>query len=361
MSIQALSGSLMQAGRRLVRQADAQLLVPPRAGEAGFWFGAGNIWAEADGSLLLCGRYRNGGDSRVGIEAGPRGAELAVLRSEDGGRSFDHLLSLGKGDLAPPGEEVLSVEGSCLRRTGQKLELYVASEKRADYPDHLREFQKPGTGVWSIDVLRAPTAEGLASACAEPVLRSKRPERLHVKDPVVTEAAGRTWMLYSCHPFTWASSNTGLAELRGGRFVDTEKTVLPRGPVWDVGVTRITGRLALPRVGVLADLPPLGLYFYDGAECMRDHGARRGPRGHSCEELGGLAAAFDGDFPRLTRLSLEGPAFVSPHGTGCSRYVSVYVGEDEYLVTWQRSEPDLSQPLVMNRIPRAEVEAALGA
>ncbi len=61
---------------------------------------------------------------------------------------------------------------------------------------------------------------------------------------------------------------------------------------------------------------------------------------------GGRAAAFDAEFPRLRRLSLEGPAFIPPH---------------DCLVRWQRSEPDLWQPLVMSRVPRDEVEAILGA
>ena len=171
-------------------------MVPARAAESGFWFGGGNVCRDMDGSLLLCGRYRNGGDSRTGIEAGPRGAELCVLRSTDGGRTFEPALSLLKDDVTPGGETVLSIEGSCLRRTAGGLELYVGTEKRRDYPEHLAAVQKEGTGVWSIDVLRAPDVAGLASAQAVPVLHSSAPAWLHVKDPVVFEHGGRSWMLY---------------------------------------------------------------------------------------------------------------------------------------------------------------------
>ncbi len=353
--------ALTRVGRVLMDQRAARVLVPPRAPEPGFWFGGGNVCAGSDGSLLLCGRYRNGGDSRTGIEAGPRGAELAVLRSTDGGDTFQPALSLLKEDVAPAGEEVLSIEGSCLRRTAAGLELYVGTEKRRDYPDALREHQKQGTGVWSIDVLRADHLAGLASARAVPVLRSDLPARLHVKDPVVTDVGGRVRLLYSCHPFSWASSNTGLAELRDGAAVVEGADLLSRGPVWDVAVCRVTERLPMPAAGVLAGWPPTSLYFYDGAECMSRHGSGDVPKGYSCEEIGGLAAGVDDEFPQVERLSVEAPLFVSPHGTGCSRYVSVFEDEGGYLVTWQQSQPDGSQPLVAHQVLKADVAAALDA
>jgi len=361
-SLDQIADALLAVGRRLVSQGDAHIIVPPRAHEQGFWFGGGDVCCDADGSLLICGRYRNGGDSRVGIEAGPRGAELAILRSTDGGRTFSPVASLLKADVAPAGQTVLSIEGASLRRTPGGLELFVSSEKQRDYPEHLRDAQKPGTGVWTIDALRADTVDGLTSAPAQPVLASNEPAGLHVKDPVAFQIGGRAFLLYCTHPFSWTSSNTAVAELdANGQLREMCPQVLPRGPVWDVAVCRITARLAMPRAGMLADLPPLSLYFYDGAECIHDHSDGGRPRGYSCEEIGGLAAGFDDDFPRLTRLSVGAPAFVSPHGTGCSRYVSVFEGDDEYLVTWQQSQPDGSQPLVANHVARSEVLSILGA
>ena len=368
-------GRLAEAGRLLVCQERAQVLVQPRAAERGFWFGAGNICRDApgiasasretwrrhaDGSLVLCGRYRNGGDARAGIAAGPRGAELALFRSRDGGASFGHVLSLLKRDVSPDGEEVLSIEGACLRRTGEGVELYVSSEKRRQYPAEVRDFQKPGTGVWSIDVMSARTVEALAGAEVRPVLRSEEPAWLHLKDPVVFDMGGRAWMIYCAHPFNWTSSNVGLAQRRpDGSFADCARSILPRGPAWDVAVCRVTARLALPGAGVLARGPAVSLYFYDGAECMHEHGAGGRPRGYSCEELGGLAAGMDAEFPGLERLSEGSPLFVSPRGTGCSRYVSVFEGDDAYLVTWQQSQADGSQPLVINRVPKAELARLL--
>jgi len=352
---------LTEVGRRLVSQENARVLVPPRAAEPGFWFGGGNICRDADGSLLLCGRYRNGGDARVGVEAGPRGAELAIFRSSDGGHTFSAIVSLLKRHVAPPGQEVLSIEGSSIKPTATGLELYVSSEKHCDYPCAFRESQKKGTGIWSIDVLRAANVGALDRAEAEPVLSSTEPGGLHVKDPVVFDLSGRTWMVYCAHPFGWTSSNSRVAErANDGRFVDCGRALLPRGPVWDVAVCRVTGRLPLPRAGVLADHPPVSLYFYDGAECIQDHSKGGRPRGYSCEEIGGLAAGFDGDFPDIARLTLDRPLFVSPHGTGCSRYVTAFETEEGYIATWEQSQPDGSQPLVVNRVPHGGILDMLG-
>ena len=141
--------------------------------------------------------------------------------------------------------------------------------------------------------------------------------------------------------------------------------MMPRGPAWDVAAFRITARLPLPPAGVLKDRPPVSLYFYDGAECIHPHGRNRWatgmPRGYSCEEVGGLAAGVDDEFPVLSRLSVEEPLFASPRGTGSSRYVSVFEAPDRYLVTWQQSRDDVSQPLVINRVARERVVEILSA
>jgi hypothetical protein len=305
--------------------------------------------------MLLCGRYRNGGDSRVGIEAGPRGAEMAILRSEDDGTTFEPVVSLLKADVAPPGEHVLSIEGSCLRPGPSGPELYVSSEKRSDYPERLAESQKPGTGIWSIDVLRAADLEGLAGATPEPLLGPGEGAWLHVKDPFLMRVGERELLGYCSHPHSWTSTNTGVAEfLPDGSVSDLSHALLPRGPVWDVAVTRVTGCLPLPRAGVLEGLPPLSLCFYDGAECMHDHSDGGRPRGYSCEEIGGLAVAAEGEggVPELVRLTVEAPLFVSPHATGCNRYVSVLEDGDSCFATWQQAQADGSQPLVARRTPR---------
>jgi hypothetical protein len=130
-----------------------------------------------------------------------------------------------------------------------------------------------------------------------------------------------------------------------------------------VAISRITCLLRVPQVGRFANLPPLVLAFYDGGECMRDldeHAqAIKRPRGYSCEELGGVAWGKEDDLSSLERLSIVEPAFVSPHGTGCSRYVDVLQTEDAFYATWEQSQADLSQPLVMNVLSRQAAEAIL--
>ena len=76
-------------------------------------------------------------------------------------------------------------------------------------------------------------------------------------------------------------------------------------------------------------------------------------------ELGGVAYCQNGDLTTVERLSVIQPMFVSPHGTGCSRYVDVLETSENYIATWQQSQQDGSQPLVMNVVPRSEIESLL--
>jgi hypothetical protein len=63
----------------------------------------------------------------------------------------------------------------------------------------------------------------------------------------------------------------------------------------------------------------------------------------------------------MERLSRLEPLFVSPWGTGCSRYVHTLVTEAGILATWQQSQVDGSQPLVGHWLAMDEVERILAA
>ncbi len=354
--------------RALVCQERAHVVVPPEQNASGYWFGGGNMTVDTDGSLLLIGRYRSGGDSRTGLEAGTRGCELAVFRSTNQGQSFDKVASWDKQTVAPPGRTVISIEGSCLRCDRNGCTLYVSSEKDESYPETLAGYQKPGAGVWSIDVLRtAELRSGSGTWC--PLLSETRPGMLHVKDPFFWEDSGSRQdglqMLGFCsHPYCWTSSSSGRAVLSadGCRVEDVQHEILPRGSMWDVAMTRATCVLPVPSVGEFA-LRPYTIVFYCGGECVRkleEHSRSVSrPRGYSCEEIGGVFVYVDGDVRTAVRLSDVEPLFVSPWGTGCSRYVDVLAVEDEFLATWQQSRPDRSQPLVLNRLPREEALSLL--
>ncbi|MEQ8785586.1 MAG: hypothetical protein RIC55_04775 [Pirellulaceae bacterium] len=363
---------LIRLSRALIDQQRARVIVPANQAAAGFWFGGGNLMDSGDGRLWLVGRYRNAGDSRTGLGAGERGLELAVFCSRDRGGSFEKVVSLAKQDLNVEGRTVLSIEGTALHACDGGVELFVSSEKSGiGYPAPFEDYLKPGTGVWTIDRLAAPTVEALADARPETVLSCDDPRFVHVKDPFVCDLpSGDLALLFCTHPYCWTSSNTGYALRRraSDALAPPVFDFFPRGVTWDVAMTRGTCVLEVPRVGPFAERP-VSLLFYDGGECVRNldehQAAVSRPRGYSCEELGGLAY-FSGDhftgdhFTGIERLSRHAPMFVSPHGTGCSRYVDVLAAHDGLYATWQQSQADGSQPLVISHLSPTEVESLLG-
>ncbi|MCP4640043.1 MAG: exo-alpha-sialidase [bacterium] len=364
----AHEAALLRLLEALIDQDKARVIVPPNEAASGFWFGGGNVAADATGTLWLIGRYRNFGDSRTGLKAGDRGLELALFSSANGGESFDKVQSWSKDDLSYDGRQVLSIEGAALRLSpGGACEVFVSTEKDEAYPAELAAFQKPGTGVWSVDRMTGPTPDSVDAATLEPIPADAGDAGyLHVKDPVVFDtASGDTVLLLCTHPFSWTSANTAYAvRTQGGAaFAVKSWQMVGRGPAWDVAGTRVTCRIPVPKLGVFADAPDTSIYLYDGLECVRpldeNPMAVQRPRGYSCEELGGACYGADDAFPAMTRLSRLAPLFVSPHGTGCSRYAEVLATDDYLLATWQQSQADGSQPLVANRLDRTEIESLL--
>ena len=351
----------------LLDQERARTIVPPTRPADGFWFGGGDLVQDDDGILWLSGRFRDAGDSRTGVAAGVRGRELALFRSSDDGASFEKVRAWSKADLAVTGDAVLSIEGTSLqRRADGAWELFVSTERRRSYPERHAAYQKPGTGVWSIERMVAGRPDAFDAGDLEPALAGDDDAHLHVKDPVVRAVGEGTALLFSNHPLSWASSNTGLALRSGGadRFEVRAWEVVPRGTVWDVGATRLTEVLRVPRVGRFEGGPPISLLLYDGAEAMRpldeSGSVNARPRGYSCEELGGAMWTVAHEFAAAERLTLVAPRFLSPHGTRSSRYAKVLaLPGGDLIATWQQAQADGSQPLVMHRLGRDEVADAL--
>lgn len=364
----AESDKLRTLASALIDQEAARILVDPVERSTGQWFGGGNVIRDRDGSLLLCGRFRVYGDSRTGTGAGERGREAAIFRAENPRAEFQKIASFSKADLSYPDRQVVSIEGTALHLTGDGIEFFVSTEKNAAYPAHLASYLKPGAGVWSIDRLTGADAQSLSLASLEEVIPSgfDAPERLHVKDPWVFDLAnGDLALAYCTHPFSWSSSGTALAIRSGesGEYETVSHDLLRRGPVWDIAAARATDRLAVPKLGVFANMPDISLYFYDSCECLRqldeNPKAVSRPRGWSCEEIGGIAVCLDSDLSHIESLSIESPLFVSPYGTGCSRYVATLVDENGIFATWQQSQDDLSQPLVGHYLPMDRVAEIL--
>lgn len=352
---------LRRVAALLIDQERASVIVPTMRPSTGHWFGGGNMVEDAQGTLWLVGRYRNQGDSRTGLGAGERGLELAIFRSDDRGKSFTKSIRFSKDDLNVGSQQVLSIEGSALGVSDRGIELFVSTEKAGiGYPDGLESYLKPGTGVWTIDRLEADSMEGLRRSDVQTILQSTDPRFVHIKDPFLGFHHGKQCLFFCSHPFCWTSSNTGYVDLdqHGQPSGEPCFDFFQRGFTWDVAMTRGTAVLPLP-----AAAGELSLMFYDGGECVRnldEHSAAvKRPRGYSCEELGGIAYLDANDLGSIRRISVTEPAFVSPHGTGCSRYVDVLATEEGYFATWQQGQADGSQPLVMNFVPRADVDALL--
>lgn len=369
----ALEERLSNLASALIDQNRARIIVPAQQQSTGFWFGGGNTIEDENGDLHLVGRFRNHGDSRTGVASGTRGLELAVFTSKDAGTSWEKSLSFSKADLNLGDRTVLSIEGSALRRTPNGYELYVSTEKDGiGYPEGYEGFLKPGTGVWTIERLAAETLAGLKESSLETVAECSDLRWLQIKDPFLYQRPDCDLNLLFCsHPFSWSSSNTGYRVAPADsannvtqkpQFGETEYDFFPRGTTWDVAMTRGTCVLDVPKVGDFTNVDA-SLFFYDGGESLRDldeHAtAVKRPRGYSCEELGGAAYIQNGSFDHVERLSKFLPQFVSPKGTGCSRYVDVVSTKSGLLATWQQSQDDLSQPLVMNLLPHDEVTAVL--
>lgn len=346
----------------LIDQHRAKTIIKPYAAEPGFWFGGGNMVGADDGTLYVVGRYRNSGDARTGVGKGARGLELAIFASGDHGGSFEKVLSFSKEDLSPDGQPVLSIEGVALHVVDGAVELFISTEKYGiNYPAGLEAHKKPGTGVWTIDRIEAASIEGLREAPVKPLIASNRPEFLHVKDPVIhTTANGGTVLFFCTHPFSWTSSNSAYCMRAAGKqkFRDPVYEFFPRGYTWDVAVSRITDVLSLP--GEIFEHPDtVQMVFYDGAECIRQHdqnaGAVSRPRGYSCEEISGLAV-YDGDrVDEIRRISNISPLFISPWGTGCSRYIHTLSLPDKVIAMWQQSQPTGEQSLVMHALSWDEI------
>ena len=363
---------LKELGIRLMDQHAARIIVPPLGKSYGYWFGGGNLIFDQDGEILISGRFRNEGDARTGTGSGERGLECAIFRGQEPTSSFEKVFSLSKDQLSFD-HEVVSIEGVSLLpslRSSTEYDLYVSTEKNIPYPKQLIHFQKPGTGVWSIDhvSLSRSLSEPNAGSIT-PVAGTQNPGTLHLKDPLAFRLDSKTThIIYCSHPFSWSSSNSGLLTQSSPEenFSIVSENILPRGNSWDVACSRITERLPIPKIGAFSELPDLSLYFYDGAECLRpleqNQKAAKRPRGYSCEELGGLAWGWDSEFPIMEKLSIDFPLFISPYGTGCSRYVSALsLSDGSIFATWQQSQDDLSQPLVGNHLPEPEVNRILAA
>lgn len=249
-------------------------VLEPSAKVPGSWVGAPSAVRDA-GTVHLAYRLRRpigAGRGYANVIAGwtPDGTdEQAVIRREQ------HAAE--------------SLERPCLVRTGAGWRLYLSCAT-------------PGTKHWRVDLLAAPTIAELPEATPVTVLPGDASTA--VKDPVIL-VDGQGWHLWaSCHPLDDPAATDRMT---------TQYATSTDGVQWTWQGTALAGSAGWDARGVrFADVLQLAdgyLAFYDG----------RATEQENWEERTGAAIADSLAGPWR---AVDGPVFVSPHGTGGLRYVS---------------------------------------
>jgi hypothetical protein len=255
----------------LPRWDGADVVAGPPGDGPGHW--AGGPWAVLDESgWVLAYRLRRPGD---------RGYANVLARSDDG-VAFETVAVVEREAFG-----AASLERPALVRAGSNWRLYVSADPA-------------GEGHWRVDLLEAPTLEGLAMATPRTVLPGD--ELTAVKDPVIV-AGGAGWKLWGClHPLDDPDATdrmtTAFATSADGVSWTWHRPVMSGRPGrWDARGVRFTS--------VLAD----GTAYYDG----------RATKEENFEEKTGLAVPGPGGGYEAVG---DEPAAVSPHAPGGLRYLS---------------------------------------
>jgi hypothetical protein len=301
----------------------------PLAGGPGWWAGAPGAYHDAGPSRVYLS-YRMRRPRELG-----RGGETRVAVSADG-LDFDDVWRAEKAAF-----EAESIERCALvRAPGGAWRLYVSFVDAADRR-------------WRIEVLEAGRIEDLDPAARRPVLAATDIDGEGVKDPYVFLLGGRWYMLasYAPRPPTpdpaaagrlhatadvyatgIVKSLTGLASSHDGLHWQWEGPVLvPPASGWDAYATRL---------GAFLYLPPVFAGFYDGSASVVEN----------YEERTGLAVSLD--LRRWDRVSVDGPALVSPHASGSLRYLDALPLDDAILYYYEYAREDGSHELRVNRVER---------
>ncbi len=304
-------GSAAAAGRFPAFDPQAgETVMTPDAPGAGHWVGAPCVIADpASSRVLMAYRRRRPRDGSVR----ERGYLAAVGSSSDGGRSFQCIWQVTKGEVGTS-----SLERFCLRRdpAGDWL-LYGSWE------------DPPSSGRWRISVLRAAEPDGFDLAHARPVLAPADVGVDAVKDPYVVERGGTLLMYVSTFLTPQGPAPTSLAVSDDGVCFDWRGETLPVGAGWDAYQARLSCVVAFGE-GYVG--------YYDGAASRDD----------DTEEHCGIACSLDG----LTweRITVDGPALVSPHKTRSLRYVDVVEIAGIWWAYYEYTRADGSHELRRSRL-----------
>jgi len=313
---------------------EASVVVREPLGEGpGWWAGApGACYDPSDDSFYLTYRIRR----PRGVEP-DRGAETHLARSEDG-MVFEDVCVLPKAAF-----ETTSIERCAIQRADDGAWLWFVS------------YVDGSDGRWRIDLLEADAPDRFDPATRTPVFTAPPLGVEGVKDPWVFRIGPVWYMLISYA--TRADESASDADMHGA--CDIYNTGLTKS--CSAMATSLDGRtwhwqgdiLHPTREGAwdsyaarLGSVTPHGngwLGFYDGSASVEGN----------YEERTGLCVS--GDLFTWRSVSPDGPALVSPHGSGSLRYIDCITDGVDGYTYFESTRPDGSHELRVACQPQVDM------
>ncbi len=301
------------------------VIAPPGEG-SGFWAGAPSVLYDGESQRFYL-YYR------VRRPRPERGGACRIAESEDG-LTFRTIWEARKESF-----DSASVERFALtKRPGGGWLLYPS-------------YVDPATNRWRIDVIEAASPAAFDPAARRPVFLPQDLGLQGIKDPWVMVVNGLYVMLTSSaitlsdaphderalhgtgdiYNTGLTLSTTGLATSGDGLEYTYEGQILTTQPgAWDAYAARL---------GCLLPTGAGWLGFYDGSADV----------GGNYEERTGLVHSWD--LRAFHRISRQGPALVSPEGSGSLRYLDVVQFADELWFYYEYCRADGSHELRLSRVP----------
>lgn len=295
----------------------------------GYWAGAPAVCRDLDtGDIYLYYRIRR--PRNVEPE---RGGECRILRSEDGVH-FEPVWSAVKSQFGSD-----SMERAALGRGPDGVWRLFLS------------YVDPDTKKWRVDRMEADRPDSFDPTTTECLFDPDDLGVEGVKDPVLFHHDGAHHMILSyatplsdveggdgamhatadAYNTGLVVSRTGLATSGNGRDYDWQGDLFsPETDGWDRWCRRICCVVPGPD-GLTA--------YYDGAADVSEN----------YEERTGIAVGPD--LRSLTSATPDGPCLVSPHATGCLRYMDALILDDRVLYYYELARPDGAHETRVSVVP----------